>query len=224
MAAQTDTRKPKWTRSKLEAMTVTELKNTLLKHGLTISGSKPELINRILAGPPAIIPVSWSGRSTVYVVRHARQTEPGTLDPPIVPGQIPPEIDFNYIITSPYKRTRQTAALFNNKGVKIYVDPRISEYHAQKHRPGKYGKGTLLYGHIPGDHETWNEFTDRIEAFVSYLSNFPETKILVVTHGLVVKYIYDKYNNTPIYARGRNVPFMRGLVLTPLASQRLTVD
>ena len=213
-----------YTHKKLQTKTVSELKDILIKMGLTHSGKKAELIERILAGPPKIVPVFWKKmRATVYVVRHARQTVPGTLDPPIVKGQIPPQIDFDMIITSPYKRTRQTVKLFNatrSEPAKVYVDPRISEFHAQKHKPGTYSKSSTLYGELPGDEETWDEFKARVEKFLAYLAKLPEKRILVVTHGLVVKYIYDKFNAEPIYERGRSVPFMRGIILAARPAKR----
>lgn len=61
--------------------------------------------------------------TTLTYIRHAQQQFPDYLDPPIINNPLPLDIQFDFIICSPYMRCRQTAIALNIIRRKpIYVD------------------------------------------------------------------------------------------------------
>lgn len=141
----------------------------------------------------------------LYFTRHAKQTR-HTLDPHIakLPSKIT-SIDFDYAISSPYLRCRETVlALYNGD---VYIDVRLAEYKMDKIRlNGQYDEETLSYGDLPPIDESWEEFTQRVDDFIDEYHN-KEEKILVVTHGAIINYLINRYSDQPAYTQARYVPY-----------------
>ena len=158
-------------------------------------------------------------KMVLYFTRHAQQVS-HTLDPPIILNKVNFEypIKFDYAITSPYLRCRQTAEVIYDGD--IYVDVRLSEYHTHKKKlNGQFDLDSLIYGDLPSPKESWEDFTQRIDQFID---DFIDVKddILVVTHGMTIKYLYEKYNIPFEYERARYVPFAT-IILTLTGSDIL---
>lgn len=149
---------------------------------------------------------------TLTYIRHAEQTAHNIRDPHIKPFD-PKNYSyiFDLIITSPYLRTRETAIILNTQDKPIYVDTKISEYLSPKsrHQIKTLDPSTEVYAPIPDYGESWDQFTKRIDEHFSYVQTFNQN-ILIVTHGLVVKYLHEKLTGTDIFGRGRNVPYITG--------------
>jgi broad specificity phosphatase PhoE len=80
----------------------------------------------------------------------------------------------------------------------------------------KFDDSTLKYGPIPVS-ETWDQFTSRIENFHTqminqYVKNMKK-KVLVITHGLVVKHLEETLLGNQKYQRGRDVPHLKGFII-----------
>lgn len=99
------------------------------------------------------------------------------------------------IISSPYLRTRETAAIaqeviYNTTGqiIPIYHDVILGEYLAH-HRPSNLSidlrEETLR--HQPIGHESWREYTQRIEQHQG------EDNVWYITHGIVISSIASCY-------------------------------
>lgn len=152
--------------------------------------------------------------SNITFIRHQQQTH-HSLDPNIIDISEIPEYKYDIIICSPYRRCRETAIAFSKNGqTSIYVDIRISEFHGNKKIRGSFSDSTkeyLKYGEIPL-HEDWENFTKRVDDFCNSLLPI-KGNVLIVTHGIVVKYLEEKLLGTTTYKRGRHVPFMKGFTL-----------
>ena len=144
-------------------------------------------------------------------IRHAQQTH-HALDPPIKIPFCPPNFNFDYdiIITSPYLRCRQTAILLNKNNKPIYVDVRISEFQGNKNYKHQFDSNTIPE---PPYKETWQEFVLRIDEHYDEISKLSQ-KVLIVTHGLVVKYLEEKLTGKIKYKRGRDVPNLNGFIIS----------
>jgi broad specificity phosphatase PhoE len=143
-------------------------------------------------------------------IRHAEQTSHNIRDPHIKPFSV---CNFNYtfdlIVVSPYMRTRETAVALNMDHKPIYVDPRISEYLSKLHIDTCLDPSSVKYGPIPGYNESWDAFTARVDAHFADMKH-SDQNVLIVAHGIVVKYLREKLTAIEIYGRGRNVPFVSG--------------
>ena len=148
-------------------------------------------------------------------LRHAKQTNHRLTDPPIqdVPINLPFNITYDAIITSPYVRTRQTAQKLNIHNKPIYIDFRISEFSFGKRKPFLLDPSSLAWGPVPGPDETWDEFTERVDKHYEYVKTL-SGNTLIITHGLVVKYLEEKLTGVTKYARGRDVPHLWGFVVS----------
>jgi broad specificity phosphatase PhoE len=150
---------------------------------------------------------------TITFIRHAQQTSHREIDPPIIQAPSPIDVPYDLIITSPYLRTRQTAQAVNGYQKPIYVDVRISEYQGHK-APKKIqlDAGTIPFNPIPLYNETWSECQKRLDQHWEYVKSLNQN-VLVVTHGVVVNYIYEKITGKKMYKRGRDVPFGNGFTV-----------
>lgn len=204
----------------VDSLTVLQLRALLRKVKRPADGNRDELLYRlrlpILVGLPQLNIGMSSHKLRLTVIRHARQTMPGRLDPPIAADQTAPtylEIDkYQLIICSPYLRTRQTVELLGQGKLRYGLEPRLSEF-VDSPKTGRYHPGTLECQGIPEALETWEAFTARVEDFVASIRFLtPGIKVLIVTHGLVVKYLAQKLlPSQTLYPRGRDVPYMGGI-------------
>ena len=153
------------------------------------------------------------------IVRHAEQTNYRLHDPPVKPDTDLSNYHYNfdYIISSPYYRTRQTAELLNHDDKPIYIDIQLSEYHGHK----KWTKLKLTdetkefetEGYpIPDHSETWEEFAQRAREFYDWLLE-QDDSILIVTHGVVVNYLHQLATGETLTERARDVPYAKGFIL-----------
>jgi broad specificity phosphatase PhoE len=142
-------------------------------------------------------------------IRHAQQKSYNHIDSDIKQINKIEYINFEYdiIITLPYLRCKQTANLLNTQSKPIYIDCRLSEYVCHIHKNNNFDKDTLIYGNIPNN-EIWDQFINRITECYNYFSI--NLKILVVTHGIVVKTLQEIIFGTTKYNRARDVPFTSG--------------
>ena len=141
----------------------------------------------------------------ITFIRHAKQKSKLVHDSSIIPFT-PFNVNVDLIIVSPYLRCRQTAEYFNKP---IQVDTRLSEFQSYKNI--KLDNSSLNYGEIPIK-ETWKCFTDRIDSVYEDISNL-HCNVLVITHGIVVKYLEEKIKGTIKYKRGRDVPYLKGFTV-----------
>lgn len=181
---------------------------------------------------------------TLTYIRHAQQTshirDPHIK--PFDPSAY--RFTFDCIVCSPYQRTRETAIALNTSLTPIYVDVRISEYQGGKQKEGKQNIGkpshkskmdpsSLQFGPIPLDNELWenglsssftlnevlggdelsSSFIQRVDEHFAYVKTLNQN-VLIVTHGLVVKYLQEKLFGSSPYHRGRDVPFVGGFTIT----------
>jgi len=137
----------------------------------------------------------------ITYVRHAEQVD-HSGDADIYPNF--PAWAFNYdydvIVCSPYLRCRRTAEILNTRNVPVIIDSRVREYEAHKKSNPQITAETRAYDPIDLDNmmrETRAELAARIEDHLRTIVGeiealgYASPKILVVTHGVVVKYIYD---------------------------------
>lgn len=97
------------------------------------------------------------------------------------------------IVLSPYRRTRETAAVMNSvleKKVQMHVDTDVSEYLGN-HRnvPIDVTESTLV--HQPPHPETFSQMKSRVRTHHHRIMNYGKKKrkgvIWIVTHGLIMK-------------------------------------
>lgn len=149
---------------------------------------------------------------TVTYIRHAKQTSHQMLDPPIQLPPPTPGLVYDRIICSPYLRCRQTATYFSTPNP-ILVDVRISEYHGHKSkkRISTMDSSSLTFGPIPLLTESWPECQHRLEEHWKWVASISDaSNILVVTHGVVVNYMHEKFTGQKLRPRGRDVGFGTG--------------
>lgn len=101
------------------------------------------------------------------------------------------------IVSSPYRRTRETAEIMQRvtiaqgKKVNIYIDSDLSEYLGN-HRttPIDVTESTLVYD--PPHPETFLEMKDRVRSHNDKISEFIQNSngvIWIITHGLIIKQV-----------------------------------
>ncbi len=101
------------------------------------------------------------------------------------------------IVSSPYRRTRETAEIMQRvtiaqgKKVNIYIDSDLSEYLGN-HRttPIDVTESTLVYD--PPHPETFLEMKDRVRSHNDKISSFIQNSngvIWIITHGLIIKQV-----------------------------------
>lgn len=153
-------------------------------------------------------------RRTVTFVRHLKQTHHAT-DPPLKSvKEALPRYRFQRILCSPYLRCRQTAQRFiefSDAFVPMKVEPCLSEYQGGKsaRRLFRLDGTTSLHEPIPGPLEHWVQFERRMETLLGIIRSH-EGDLLIVTHGVVVRYMQQRLCGKSPYTRGRHVPFGRG--------------
>lgn len=162
----------------------------------------------------------------ISYIRHAKPCyHPNSgghdSDPPIVnPTQkIKQMWEYDLIICSPYLRCRQTAAAANVRGVPIKIDPRIAEYWPPtkgrllvKKSTNEAAKKSGLGG-LPIK-ESWEDFSTRVDAhYRDMLKKYKDKNVLVITHGLVVKYLQERVMGVEMFKRGRDVPYLQGFTV-----------
>lgn len=150
----------------------------------------------------------------VTYIRHLKQTSHRVVDAPILSGQQVQIKDYDYVICSPYLRCRQTLELYNYEP---HVDVRLCEYQGHKNIKALKLHPTTLDtlpqgATIPGPTETWDECAARIDSALRDISKL-EGRVLVVTHGIVVRYAQQKLTGSSPYKRGRDVPFGAGFTV-----------
>jgi broad specificity phosphatase PhoE len=109
----------------------------------------------------------------------------------------------NYIITSPYERTRHTAELFRDiidqlydVRVPIFVDCNISEYlgYQYKFNPQLSVSDETKKFDVPDPNETIDELHERINYHLDMFKDI-NMNVWIVTHGKIMEIIYKKYIN-----------------------------
>lgn len=146
---------------------------------------------------------------TITYIRHFEQTSHRIIDAPIKPILSIPEYEFDYIICSPYLRCRQTAEIIS-KNKPIYIDVRLSEYQSHKHLKNfKVESSSLVFGSLPNPNESWEDCAKRLDEHLNYVQSL-SGNVLIITHGIVVRYIQQKLYGQSQFAKGRNVPFGGG--------------
>lgn len=151
----------------------------------------------------------------ITYIRHFEQVSHRTVDSPIKPISLPisTQYEYDYIISSPYLRCRQTAELINNNNKPIYIDVRLSEYQGHKNlKSFKIDPSSLVFGPIPGPNETWDSCAKRLDDHLNYILSL-SGNILIVTHGIVFRYMQQKFFGYSSYAKGRNVPYGGGFTI-----------
>ena len=142
-------------------------------------------------------------------IRHAQQISTLFVDPPLKSFDLPSVTeDFDLVITSPYLRCRQTSQILS-KGRPIYIDVRISEYLGNKNKIIDFDLNTQP---IPPVNETLEEFTHRVDDHFNSIKDLPY-RILIVTHSIVVRYLYQKLTGLTLVLHGKDVPFLNGFIL-----------
>lgn len=147
----------------------------------------------------------------VTYIRHLRQTSHNSADAPLVSGQQVTSKEYDYVLCSPYLRCRQTLQLYNYEPD---VDVRLCEYEGAKNlKTFKLHPSTLnsLPRGItpPGPSETWEQCASRIDSVMTDIERLGG-RVLVVTHGIVVRYAQQKLCGSSPYRRGRDVPYGGG--------------
>lgn len=157
---------------------------------------------------------------SITYIRHFKQISHKTIDSSINIKFAPTnfDIEYDYIICSPYLRCRQTAELINKitgSNKFIYIDVNLSEYQGHKKLKSlKLEKSTQEHGDIPPHNETWEECEKRLTNHISSdICSVASENILVITHGIIVKYMEEKYTGFTSYTRGRDVPFGKGFTI-----------
>ena len=160
-------------------------------------------------------------KTVITYIRHAQQTSHRTLDPAIKAPPAHFDISLDYIISSPYRRCRQTADAIlkldsaahpESEPKSLVIDVRISEYQGSKSpKTGspKMDPSSMVFGPLPPIDETWEDFVRRMEEHWEWVTTLTG-QVLIVTHGVVVNYMHEKVTGKKLYSRGREVPFVTG--------------
>lgn len=114
------------------------------------------------------------------------------------------------ICCSPYLRCRQTVDLVR-QGQPRVVDTRLAEFQAGKQHKVTLHQTTRPYGPLPGANEPWGDCAERLDRFLDWLQTQPARRVLVVAHGVAIRYFYQRLmpDECP-WARGRDVPYGAG--------------
>lgn len=150
--------------------------------------------------------------------RHFQQTSHSLPDPPLQRGAGPQApLHFDLLLCSPYLRCRQSALLLNpGDAAPMVVDPRLSEFQGHKTRPHTaqdLALSTQAYGSLPDRTEQWSACAQRLEAWWAWALSL-RGDLLVVTHGIVVRYFQLKLRGATEWRRGRDVPYGGGFTHT----------
>ena len=147
--------------------------------------------------------------TTLTYIRHSKQKYHNHLDPPIIKSPLPLDIQFDFIICSPYLRCRQTAMVLNIiRNKPIYVDINISEFLGKHNRISSMSLSSTKYGIIPMN-ETFEEFDERLNDHLDYVLSFKKN-ILIVTHSFNVKLMQMKLTGRTDYDENVPVPYVKG--------------
>lgn len=92
-----------------------------------------------------------------------------------------------FIICSPYLRTRQTAyAMAKEKKIPIIINPKLSEYLGNHYdKKLDVHKETLKYQ--PPHPEKFSDLKKRIIEYSKYIKSINNKNIWIITHGLIIK-------------------------------------
>ena len=113
------------------------------------------------------------------------------------------DINYDFIMSSPLLRAKQTAEIINSNNKKISIDNRIQERDA----------GSLTLTKVPDDESDWWNYNpqkdykeaesvkkviNRVYDFINEIKDrYHDKEIIVVTHGGVLKCVYTYFNNIP---------------------------
>lgn len=183
----------------------------------------------------------------LYVIRHGETewntqkrsqgrldsalTEKGKKDARLL-GERLKETDFQRIISSPSKRTMETAKLVaGEQYTSIETDERLMEIHlgawqgkVEEDIQREYPEQFHAYWNEPASYvsvggESFHDVKERIHKFLQELEkNTPNGNVLVVTHGVVIKALYLLCRNAPIEEIWAP-PFIHGTSLTKIHMQ-----
>lgn len=168
-------------------------------------------------------------KRSVIFVRHFEQSAHRT-DPPLKKDVVVAPTGAadwsggcDRVYCSPYRRCRETAEkICNYYGTarSLKVDVRLSEFHGGKKLNGKFqlDSSTVYYSDkIPGASETWPQCAARLDAFLAELRHMPAPEqaetLLVVTHGVAVRYAQEQLIGHTEWSRGRDVPYGGGFTV-----------
>lgn len=118
------------------------------------------------------------------------------------------ELDIDLIFCSPLLRTRHTCEIINCNNVPVIYDDRLKERtlgHLDGKKFDEEGHGiddyrNYYYRYNMDDVEEMPDFFGRIQSFLDELKNneeYKDKKILVVTHGGVMRVIHFIFNPIP---------------------------
>lgn len=138
--------------------------------------------------------------SYLHVIRHAPQIR-YELDPPIVKDWTSDfdGSDYDVVIVSPYRRTRQTARRVTGgfrKHGNVKISYNLCEFHGENKK--EYDERDFdmitIEDEYPPLEETWQEFAYRVSVELNKSLKLVESgkRVLWVTHGLVVEYLITK--------------------------------
>ena len=147
--------------------------------------------------------------TTLTYIRHAQQECCNYLDPPIIKDPLPLNINFDFIICSPYLRCRQTAIALNViRNKPIYVDTNLSEFLGKHNRIGTFNSTSTKYGVIPIN-ESFEEFDERLNNHIDYVLGL-KNNVLIITHSFNVKLIEIKLTGKTNFTKDSPVPYVKG--------------
>lgn len=149
-------------------MNTTAYKCILIRHGEKTHDNKSRVPLRFDAE------LTQQGIHTTYELAHKLMVQYGTPD---------------YIIVSPYRRTKQTAHIIAEitQCKEIVIDPDVSEYISANYDPNTYALGftpeTLQYNPPLG--ETLSQFNDRAIQVYEKLKAI-QGHVFVICHGYLI--------------------------------------
>lgn len=121
------------------------------------------------------------------------------------------DIDFDLVVTSALKRTRETMAPFINQGIPWVQYPEINEIswgtqEGKRSTPEMRQKYAHLIESWNSGHydigmeegETAQQMGDRLSKFINLIPSFKEKKILVCSHGRAMRALVCLMKNEPL--------------------------
>lgn len=150
----------------------------------------------------------------ITYIRHFEQSGHGEFDPPLKRQPYPRRHrtqQYDVIVCSPYQRCRQTAlACAAGWGTPVIVDYRLCEYRGGK----KHDRRMIIATKFPDCSESWAACEARLDDFHAHLpEGARQPRVLVVTHGVCVRYMQVKLEGSSPYSRGRQVPYGEGFTV-----------
>ncbi|WNS75920.1 histidine phosphatase family protein [Bacillus sp. DTU_2020_1000418_1_SI_GHA_SEK_038] len=178
----------------------------------------------------------WNKQKRMQCRLDSDLTEKGKKDARLL-GERLKETEFVRIISSPSKRTYETAKLVvGETNEAIETDERLMEIHlgdwqgkVEEDIKREYPDQFHAYWNLPAsfesvDGESFHDVKERILEFLMELERYtPSGNVLVVTHGVVIKALYLLCRNAPIEEIW-NPPFIYGTSLTMIKMQNGKMD